>query len=250
MCSRWLRRHYVTRKLVVAVSVVTLLICTLRLLRLDSFSNVDLSDTHKPQTDELAKVHKLETGGPVTSCVGSLCDNVGQLETTIDKHGFKWCQELLGLPRPNVQVEPQVWQNVDGRNLTVFSSYLDARTNVVGSPIIRVVASGLQASFNEIGELFCHIWYRDSDIPLSFGPAAYDLIYPSTLHGEMWVAHFVLCQLPSANQVPGTPFAVSVTGQRCSTKTGNQLMVKTLEQQQLRAKKPSFALCLPVTYGR
>jgi hypothetical protein len=228
-----------------------LLIGLLRLLNLSP--NVDVTEVFEPQADKPANPYKAnpykpQTEGPATSCFGNLCNNVGQQESAVDDYAFTWCQELSDLPRPNLQVEPQKWQNVEGRNLTVFSSYLDARTSV-GGPMIRVIASGLQEFFNEIGDLYCLMWYPDSDIPMSFGPAIYDLIYPSTLHGEMWVAHFVLCNLPSTKLAHGTPFAVSITGERCSAKTGNQLIVKAQEQQPL-TKNPSFALCLPVTYGR
>jgi hypothetical protein len=242
MLTRFFRRLHLTRKYCVAFSVGIFLIVALWLTNSkqhnDDWPNKSV-EAHQP-----AEGDKTQTNERLTSCLGASCNRLDQRSNAIDVNGFEWCQELSGMPRPSLHEEPQTWQNVDGRNLTVFSAYLDARENI-GGPLVRVIASGLQASFNEIGVIYCQMWYPDIDIPVTFGPATYDLIYPSTLHGEMWVAHFVLCPLPSTKLVPGTPFAVSITAQRCSKKAGNQLMVMTRKQQ-----LPSYALCLPVIYGR
>jgi len=162
---------------------------------------------------------------------------------------FEWCPKSSIDKRSNLVDESQTWQNVDGRNVSVFSAYIDERVNV-GGPMVRIVASGLQTAFNQVGELYCQLWYDDLDDPVTFGPAIYDLIYPSTLHGDMWVAHFILCRLPSPDStlVLGTPSTVSIVGERCASKVENHL--KILKKKHNSLDKPSIALCLPVVYGR
>ena len=163
--------------------------------------------------------------------------------------GFEWC-EGFAIDKPNLMEESQTWQNVDGRNVSVFSAYIDERVNV-GGPMVRIIASGLQTAFNEVGQLYCQLWYDDLDDPVTFGPATYDRIYPSTRHGDMWVAHFILCGLPSNDTLQlqlGKPSTVSVVGERCTSNVENQLAILNKKQEQ--PTQPSFALCLPVLYGR
>lgn len=146
--------------------------------------------------------------------------------------GAEWCPDVVGFEKPEFSDgrEPQTWQSVRHRNLTVFSAFLDGRRRI-GGPLVRIVASGLQEQFNVIGPLFCSLWYADRDRPATVGPVVYDRIYPSLFHPEMWVAHFVLCPLPVTGGGGGgggghpPPFAVSVTSSRCEAKPSNALML-------------------------
>ena len=76
----------------------------------------------------------------------------------------------------------------------VFSAFYESRLEADG-PAIRIIAIGFQEAYNNIGALYCQLWYEDRNIPL-VTPALYDIIYRSTLHPDSWCSHFIICKLP------------------------------------------------------
>lgn len=149
------------------------------------------------------------------------------------------CSEMK---KPSLDEEPQQWQRVPGREVMVFSAFMERRA-VAGGPAIRIVGSGLQAQFQEIGNLYCQLWYDDKEEAFSVGPADYILIYPSTLHPDMWVSHFILCPLPK--YLPGVPSMVSISPDPCNA-VDNALMVLGREDQTV---SETFALCISPIYN-
>ena len=111
----------------------------------------------------------------------------GKVNTTIDL-----CD---GMTAPTFTKEPQKWQKVTDREVLVFAAYLEPREKADG-PGIRIIANGLQEEFNNIGDIYCQLWYPGQVRPVAVGPAIYDRIYPSLCHGDMWVSHFIV--LPTA----------------------------------------------------
>lgn len=160
--------------------------------------------------------------------------------------GAQWCADVV-LDKPQFPhgFETQTWQDVRDRNVLVFSAFLDDRRRL-GGPLIRIVASGLQEQFNHVGHLFCTLWYADIDLPVSVGPAIYDIIYPSLSHTDMWVAHFVLCPMPVLGGI-GAPYAVSVTARSCESPS-NALML--LNRLPVSTGQFSLAACFPPVYGK
>lgn len=208
--------------------------------RIDNDIAANLAATQTPHSSLGQHTERVTPSRSTSSTTGAVTPPSADLD-------FERCPDIPARKKPRLEREPQLWQNVDGRNVTVFSAYVDERTNV-GGPMVRVVASGLQSAYNNMGPLYCQLWYEGLESPVAYGPAEYDVIYSSTLHPEMWVAHFVLCRLPSEKLVRGTPSVVSVVGQRCAAEAGNHLLISEKKQQE--HDNPSFALCLPVLYGR
>ena len=139
--------------------------------------------------------------------------------------------------------EPQKWQRVKHKSLYVYSAFYERRPEADG-PAIRVVGAALQARFNRVGSYYCQMWYQSMKHPLAVGPAIFNVIYPSRLHGDEWTAHFVLCPLPeSLNEVP---YAVSVTGIRCE-EPSNHLMILNRDNYK---KTNTHALCISPMYNR
>ena len=146
-------------------------------------------------------------------------------------------------PRPRQDdKESQSWQKVDQRMVMVFSAYVERRATA-GGPAIRIVGTGWQGAYNDIGELHCQLWYEDRAEMVPIGPANYIRIYPSTLHPDMWVSHFIMCPLP--DHIPGTPYAVSVTPSSCAAPL-NTLVVLGREEI---TRGNSFALCVSPLYN-
>lgn len=173
--------------------------------------------------------------------------------------GAEWCLDSrTKKPEFPRGAEPQKWQKVDNRDVIVFSAFVDYRA-AVGGPWIRIVGCGLQEQFNKIGHLFCTLWYEENDVPVTVGPAIYDRIYPSLMHAEMWVAHFILCPLPVIkgsklkNPVPMIPYAVSVAPKACgggggnNSRAANVLMI--LNRFPEIPAEDSFAVCFPAIYA-
>jgi hypothetical protein len=159
--------------------------------------------------------------------------------------GYSKCPELSD-KAPNIDTEPQSWQNVTGGKLWVFSAFIERRVPAHG-PAIRVVASGLQEQFNEVGDLHCILWYdRDNNVAPISHKAEYIRIYPSTYHPDMWVAHFIICPIELNNSDDPTPYAISVVSKPCD-EPENFLLVLHREKV---TKTPTHALCLPPIYMR
>ena len=126
------------------------------------------------------------------------------------------------LKKPFFDREPQTWQTVRDRKVLVFSAFYERRPEADG-PSIRIIASGWQAAYNTIGDMYCHMWYDDRDYAVAVGPAIYDIIYPSTFFREAWSSHFIICKLPLG--IDDVPSAVSISPIRCLPHPGNELMV-------------------------
>ena len=157
---------------------------------------------------------------------------------------FSWCENRA--EKPVFEREPQTWQEVTGRRVLVYSAYLDRREEI-GGPLVRVIASGWQAAYNDVGDVYCNLWYEDFEPAVCGHRARYDLIYPSTKFPEMWVSHFILCRLPAAvDGSDAAPYALSVSAEPCGN-ASNHLLVLNRERQ---PESDSFALCLPALYGR
>ena len=160
----------------------------------------------------------------------------GKVNTTIDL-----CD---GMTAPTFTKEPQKWQNVTDREVLVFAAYLEPRERADG-PGIRIIANGLQEEFNNIGDIYCQLWYPGQVRPVAVGPAIYDRIYPSLCHGDMWVSHFIVCPLPRGAE--GVPTHVSVTSSPCG-KPSNQLLV--LGRERPSEPKMDFAVCISALYNK
>jgi hypothetical protein len=148
------------------------------------------------------------------------------------------------LKKPEIEEEPQHWQEVNDRPVMVFAAYEDLRP-LAGGPAIRIIASGLQEQFQKIESLYCQLWFTDSDVAVAVGPDEYIRIYPSTLHPDMFVSHFVLCPLPKYS--PSTPFAVSVSPEPCEESPRN--LLKVLTGRTSSSDGNSFALCISPLYN-
>lgn len=158
--------------------------------------------------------------------------------------GAQWCRDReFKKPEFPDEREPQEWQDVLDREVQVFSAFVDSRRKL-GGPLVRIIASGLQEKFNTVGKLFCTMWYQDRAIPVTVGPAIYDLIYPSISYPKMWVAHFILCPMPEGDI--GIPYAVSVTPTACG-RASNALMV--LNRVPSIVDEFSVAVCFAPVYG-
>lgn len=138
--------------------------------------------------------------------------------------------------------EPQKWQDVSNREVFVFSAYYEARYEAYG-PSIRIIASGLQAAYKTVGNMYCTLYYEDRSHSVVV-PALYQVIYPSTLVQDMSCSHFIICSLPS--EISAIPFAVSVTPQPC-TAHSNTLLVLNREPVQ---KTNTHALCISLLYNQ
>lgn len=151
------------------------------------------------------------------------------------------------IPKPRLEKEPQVWYKVPDRNVYVFSAFYEGRALADG-PAVRIVGSGLQAQFNDVGDLYCHLWYRNKPYPAVVGPALYHRIYPSLGHPDHWVSHFIICKLPRplSGDVLPVPYAVSVVPEPCLPH-GDHLMV--LNRQPV-ARKGQHGVCISPLYGR
>ncbi|KAI0218077.1 hypothetical protein LSAT2_030187 [Lamellibrachia satsuma] len=149
-----------------------------------------------------------------------------------------------GLEKPFFEREPQTWQTVEERKVIVFSAYYERRPEADG-PAIRIIASGWQAAYNTIGDLYCQLWYDDRDYSVVVGPAIYNVIYPSTLFHEAWSSHFIICKLPRG--IDAVPSAVSISPVRCLAQPGNELMVLNRKPVQ---KTDTHALCISALYNR
>ena len=148
------------------------------------------------------------------------------------------------LKKPFFEREPQTWQTVVDRKVIVFSAYYERRPEADG-PSIRIIASGWQAAYNTIGDMYCHLWYNDRDYAVAVGPAIYNVIYPSTLFHEAWSSHFIICKLPLG--IDDVPSAVSISPIRCLQRPGNELMV--LNRKPV-PKSNTHALCISALYNR
>ena len=148
------------------------------------------------------------------------------------------------LEKPVLEKEPQRWMRVSDRNVMVFSAFYERRPDADG-PSIRIIATGWQQQFNDVGDLYCHLWYKDTNYPVAKGPALYHRIYPSTFHSDMWVSHFIICKLPVwPNQRVKIPYAVSIVPKPC-VRPENAL--KVLNRK--RVIKGEHALCISPVYG-
>ena len=167
------------------------------------------------------------------------------------------CKESVQRPR-TPSAELQQWQEVAGRNVTVFSAYVDRRVDA-GGPLIRIIASGLQEAYNSVGQLYCRMWFVDTKASAVTGQTTYEQIFRSP-NPAMWAAHFVLCPLADSAS-PEVPQLVSVLDRPCGT-PANVLLV--LDRDRVggttnrnfigrsghrKRRKTSFALCLPALYG-
>ncbi len=155
-----------------------------------------------------------------------------------------FCRNLTS--NPILTQETQTWQPVRMRDIMVFSAFMERRLSADGLSV-RIVGSGLQEEFNFIGHLYCQLWYEDMELP-TFVNAKYVRIYPSILHADMWVAHFIICPLgglPATNGANSIPYAVSVAVEPCMS-AGNVLMILHRDTVE---KKNTHALCLPPLYG-
>ena len=161
-------------------------------------------------------------------------------------HGAETCPESVSYPH-HLDRESDRWQPVDERQMIIFSAFVDRRPEA-GGPSVRIIAAGLQEDYNRIGAVYCLLWYEtDAGIESVTRQASYVRIYPSTLHPDMWVSHFVLCPLQSdGDGSRTTPFAVSVTSKPCAVPT-NLLSVGNRDRV---TKSATFALCLPPIYNR
>lgn len=220
------------RCLALLASVTTILLVVL--YRHQNKSSVDCQTSpDDPQCDRLNNAELRFTDFPPTKRLPHL------------DAGAQWCRESeLKKPEFLAGREPQEWQEVPDRDVHVFSAFLDSRTKL-GGPLIRIIASGLQEKYNNVGSLFCTMWYEDNEIPVTVGPAIYDLIYPSNHYPEMWVAHFILCPMPVVGNI-GVPYAVSVTSTSCGP-ASNALMV--LNRFPSTVDEFSFAVCFAPVYG-
>ena len=167
-----------------------------------------------------------------------------KIEYTPWPSGVDTCANLTTQPR--LRKEPQKFQVVEDRPAFVFSAYYERRPTVDG-PSIRVIAGGWQKQFNDIGDFYCQMWFKDKITPMVV-PAKYEVIYNSIRHADMWVAHFILCPLKSLEKhgITGLPYAVSVTPIPC-TKPKNSLMV--INKAKPKPKR-TFALCISAIYGK
>ena len=150
---------------------------------------------------------------------------------------------VLSAPKPRLAREPFSWQRVRSRQVYVYSAFYETRPAADG-PAVRVVGTGWQAAYNDVGDLFCHLWYDAFDYAVSVGPAVYRVIYPSTLHHRDWSSHFILCPLPVG--VAPAPYAVSV-GPSPTEDAGNALSVQNREPT---VKSNTHALCISALYNR
>ena len=132
---------------------------------------------------------------------------------------------------------------VANKDLMVFSAFVERRKEADG-PAVRIIGSGLQKRFNAVGKHYCQLWYHGFNHSVSVGPAIYNVIYPSLLHGNMWCSHFVLCKLPAGYRE--IPYAVSVAATRCETPT-NTLMILNRERPNLT---DTHGLCISPMYGK
>ena len=142
--------------------------------------------------------------------------------------------------------EPQKWTKVADREIYVFSAFYETRKEADG-PAVRVIACGLQEQFNEIGDLFCHLWYENNQVVIAV-KALYHRIYPSLAHGDMWVSHFILCPLPTARtETPRVvPYAVGIVPAACHEAVPHHLMVLNRHPPGQRGQ---HALCVSPLYG-
>jgi len=168
--------------------------------------------------------------------------------------GLKSCN--VSVPRPlTPSAEPQRWQQVAGRNVSVFSAYVDRRVDA-GGPLIRIIASSLLKAYTSgVGELYCQMWFADTAASVITGPATFELISSTQKNPTTWTAHFVLC--PFNGSAEEAPQLVSVVDQP-SCMAANVLLVldshhfsRTTSRSDFRKRRNvSFALCLPPLYGR
>ena len=151
--------------------------------------------------------------------------------------------KLCPSEKPHLETEPQIWQDVTERKLKVFSAFYESRVEADG-PSIRVIGTGWQSAYNDIGSFFCTLWYEEFEEGISIGPAIYKVIYPSTMHPDMWVSHFIICPLPKGYSEP--PYGVSITAMPCSP-PGNHLKVLNRDVVE---KTDTHALCVSPIYGK
>ncbi|ELT87907.1 hypothetical protein CAPTEDRAFT_217302 [Capitella teleta] len=168
-----------------------------------------------------------------------------------DSDNIQDCQEELtnracptASTKPRIDEEPQQWQTIKDRSVIVFSAYIDRRI-IAGGPAVRIIASGLQEQFHEIGHLHCQLWFDHLNEAISVGPAEYIRIYPSTLHPDMWVSHFIMCPLP--RYALSAPFAISITPGSCDETAEN--LLKVLDPTDEARDSNSFALCVSPVYN-
>ena len=166
--------------------------------------------------------------------------------TSVDRgryDGDQECPELAQVA-PRLDVESQTWQNVSGGKMWVFSAFIERR-ELANGPAVRIIAAGLQAEYNHIGDLYCVLWYElDGDVMSISHKAEYIRIYPSTLHHDQWVSHFIICPIKRYDIKHMTPYAVSVVQQPCD-EPENVLLVQNRQEV---VKTPTHALCLPPIY--
>ena len=174
----------------------------------------------------------------VMSMAASLMNERKQLPKNISE-GYSVCNVILPVP---LLTEPQLWQTVSQREMHVFSAYYEARYEAYG-PSIRIIASGLQAAYNNVGDIYCTLYYEDRSYSVVVGPAWYQVIYPSTLIHDMSCAHFIICPLPS--EMSTVPYAVSITAEPCTT-ASNALLVLNRERVE---KTSTHALCISLLYN-
>ncbi|KAK2145434.1 hypothetical protein LSH36_682g01075 [Paralvinella palmiformis] len=141
--------------------------------------------------------------------------------------------------------ESQTWQEVPERDIIAFSAFIERRTLADG-PSVRIVAAGLQEDYNRIGDVHCLLWYEtDIGTECVTERADYVRIYPSTLHPDMWVSHFIICPLKRRDIDEMTPYAVSVVPRPCDVPRN---LLKIANRRAIK-KTNSHALCLPPIYN-
>lgn len=166
-----------------------------------------------------------------------------QIEASDDNRKLqKWktCRTLSKF-KPVFEKEPQTWQTVESRKVMVFSAFYESRELANGLSV-RIIASGFQAAYNDIGTLLCQLWYEELDAPV-ISSTIYKVIYPSTGHHDSWCSHFIICRLPP--EVISLPVAVSIVPTPCA-KSENNLMVVNRKP----VKKKGHGLCISPLYGK
>ena len=139
-----------------------------------------------------------------------------------------------------------VFLPVQGRPIYVYSAYYDDR-KAAGGPVIRVIASGLQAEYNTIQDVFCLLWY--TELPTAGRvKAEYHRIYQSTLYHDEYTAHFINCKVNESKVIPKS---ISIIGDLCN-ETRYVLPIKKIEARSLKTTRTNltFGLCVSPIYNK
>ena len=158
-----------------------------------------------------------------------------------DDKAFQHCKDL---EHPKIRAESHTWYPVKDRKVMSYSAFYERRMQADGISV-RILAAGYQAAYNDIGALFCQIWFSDRMKPISVS-AEYKVIYQSTMHPDMWVAHFVICKIPTQYLGTTVPYAVSLTGTPCETAEHHLFILN----RDARVVTDTFGVCLSPIYMR